>query len=192
LFALKGFNQTKISDIVKEAGVAQGTFYWYFKNKEEIILELIHKGQEKLLKVIEQGYRKEAGTVEDMIGSSTRLMSDLFVFAAENRSLMILLFIKGYGTGLSIQAAVSETFLAMEEAFGKNIKRAVELGMLEDTIELSLRATMLTSLVTGTISRWLFGPMRELDYKPEIPPETIAEKVVAFEFNGLIGRNHFE
>jgi AcrR family transcriptional regulator len=37
LFILKGYEQTAVSDIVKEAHVAQGTFYYYFKTKEEIL-----------------------------------------------------------------------------------------------------------------------------------------------------------
>lgn len=37
LFASKGYEQTSVSDIVKKIGVAQGTFYYYFKSKEEVI-----------------------------------------------------------------------------------------------------------------------------------------------------------
>ncbi|MBX0312473.1 MAG: TetR/AcrR family transcriptional regulator, partial [Sulfurihydrogenibium sp.] len=31
LFSTKGYHETKVSDIVEKAGVAQGTFYLYFK-----------------------------------------------------------------------------------------------------------------------------------------------------------------
>jgi AcrR family transcriptional regulator len=37
LFLKKGYNETTISDIVKTAGVAQGTFYYYFKTKDEVL-----------------------------------------------------------------------------------------------------------------------------------------------------------
>src|SRR5262245_44500387 len=33
VFAAKGYTATRVSDIVREAGVAQGTFYLYFKSK---------------------------------------------------------------------------------------------------------------------------------------------------------------
>ncbi|MBW7456703.1 TetR/AcrR family transcriptional regulator [Paenibacillus sepulcri] len=36
LFQTKGYEHTSVSDIVKKIGVAQGTFYYYFKSKEEI------------------------------------------------------------------------------------------------------------------------------------------------------------
>jgi AcrR family transcriptional regulator len=34
LFLENGYEETAVSDIVKKAGVAQGTFYYYFKSKE--------------------------------------------------------------------------------------------------------------------------------------------------------------
>lgn len=44
LFITKGINKTSISDIVQKAGVAKGTFYLYFKDKEDIRNRLlIHK-----------------------------------------------------------------------------------------------------------------------------------------------------
>jgi len=43
LFIEKGFNQTKVSDIVKRIGVSQGIFYYYFKSKDEIIDEIVHR-----------------------------------------------------------------------------------------------------------------------------------------------------
>ena len=45
-FATHGYHQTKISDIVREAGVAQGTFYWHFKSKEAIAEEIVLTGRE--------------------------------------------------------------------------------------------------------------------------------------------------
>ncbi|MEL6347915.1 MAG: TetR/AcrR family transcriptional regulator [Myxococcota bacterium] len=39
-FVADGYNRTSISSIVREAGVAQGTFYLYFKNKEALLNDL--------------------------------------------------------------------------------------------------------------------------------------------------------
>lgn len=41
LFLKQGFHPVMVSDIVKAAGVAQGTFYYYFKTKDEILEALI-------------------------------------------------------------------------------------------------------------------------------------------------------
>ena len=40
LFANKGIAQTSMDEIAKSAGVAKGTIYLYFKNKEEIIFAI--------------------------------------------------------------------------------------------------------------------------------------------------------
>lgn len=41
LFRVQGIENTSVSDIVKRAGVAQGTFYWYYKSKEELINKIV-------------------------------------------------------------------------------------------------------------------------------------------------------
>ncbi|WP_456423539.1 TetR/AcrR family transcriptional regulator [Thermococcus sp.] len=40
LFAKKGFDKTTVDEIVAKAGVAKGTFYLYFKSKDDLIKEL--------------------------------------------------------------------------------------------------------------------------------------------------------
>jgi len=40
LFADRGYAQTRILDICREAGVAKGLFYWYFDTKEEVFRDL--------------------------------------------------------------------------------------------------------------------------------------------------------
>jgi AcrR family transcriptional regulator len=37
LFMMKGYDETSVNMIVEEAGIAKGTFYHYFKTKEEIL-----------------------------------------------------------------------------------------------------------------------------------------------------------
>ena len=41
VISIKGFKEASIQDITEEAGVAKGTFYTYFKTKEEIVEELL-------------------------------------------------------------------------------------------------------------------------------------------------------
>ncbi|MGD8890514.1 MAG: helix-turn-helix domain-containing protein, partial [Desulfobacterales bacterium] len=38
VFAQQGFHQSTVSQIAKEAGVADGTIYLYFKNKNDILV----------------------------------------------------------------------------------------------------------------------------------------------------------
>lgn len=56
LFRVSGYEETSVSDIVKKVGVAQGTFYYYFKSKEDALdavidyyIDLYNEGLERLL-----------------------------------------------------------------------------------------------------------------------------------------------
>lgn len=53
-FTTKGFSKTSISDIVKDAGVAKGTFYLYFKDKYDIRNKLISHKSSQLFKLAVQ------------------------------------------------------------------------------------------------------------------------------------------
>ncbi|QTA37434.1 TetR/AcrR family transcriptional regulator [Thermosipho ferrireducens] len=48
LFGRKGYSKTQISEITQNAGVAQGTFYIYYKRKKEILEELVMKTNRNL------------------------------------------------------------------------------------------------------------------------------------------------
>lgn len=41
LFNEKGYENTSVNDIIKKAGVAKGTFYYYFTSKEEIMNDVV-------------------------------------------------------------------------------------------------------------------------------------------------------
>lgn len=43
LFGAKGFEKATVIDILDAAGIAKGTFYYYFKSKEEVLDALIDK-----------------------------------------------------------------------------------------------------------------------------------------------------
>ncbi|WP_430102644.1 TetR/AcrR family transcriptional regulator [Paenibacillus validus] len=184
-FAKHGYHNTKISDIVADAGVAQGTFYWYFKSKEAIGLEIIRSGRERLLQVIAKGYRSQSGSVSEMVEGSQRLLKDIFQFADENRYFMELLLTGGEDE--SIRRASKETRIDMEEAFRRNIERATELGMLPGSMNLHMRAALLVSLIEGVIARWLFGPIHPNSDLARLTAEELAAETVRFEFFGLLG-----
>jgi TetR/AcrR family fatty acid metabolism transcriptional regulator len=48
-FAKKGFYNTKVSEIASEAGVADGTIYLYFKNKDDLLISLFEDRMEWII-----------------------------------------------------------------------------------------------------------------------------------------------
>lgn len=52
VFAKKGFFNARISDIAKEAQVADGTIYLYFNNKFDILISVFEQETEKLIEQV--------------------------------------------------------------------------------------------------------------------------------------------
>ncbi len=68
LFMSQGINNTSISDIADQAGVAKGTFYLYFKDKYDINNKLICHKSSQLFRNASAGlddHAEEASTFED-------------------------------------------------------------------------------------------------------------------------------
>lgn len=53
VFAERGVAKTAVSDVVRAAGVAQGTFYLYFESKDDLVLEVVRGMIEELTGMIE-------------------------------------------------------------------------------------------------------------------------------------------
>jgi AcrR family transcriptional regulator len=49
LFFIKGYKQTSIESIIKKIGVAKGTFYYYFKSKEDLMDKLVKRMTNQIL-----------------------------------------------------------------------------------------------------------------------------------------------
>ncbi len=61
VFAKNGFYDTRVSDVAKAAGVADGTIYLYFKSKDEILLSLFEDRVRSLLSYLEEELPKIPG-----------------------------------------------------------------------------------------------------------------------------------
>lgn len=66
VFAKNGFYATRVSEIAKAAGVADGTIYLYFKNKDDVLISIFEDGITRLLEIIREVAASEA-TVEQRI-----------------------------------------------------------------------------------------------------------------------------
>jgi AcrR family transcriptional regulator len=55
VFAEKGYHASTVRDVVAEAGVAIGTFYFYFPDKETLFVYLYEETADFLLQAISQG-----------------------------------------------------------------------------------------------------------------------------------------
>jgi AcrR family transcriptional regulator len=60
LFAEKGFKQASMSELCKMTGVAEGTIFYHFKNKEELFVAIL----EDLKRDIIDAFHRQAGQTE--------------------------------------------------------------------------------------------------------------------------------
>jgi AcrR family transcriptional regulator len=52
IFIRKGYEKTSVSDVVKTVGIAQGTFYYYFKSKEELLTAILERFAEHMAEAV--------------------------------------------------------------------------------------------------------------------------------------------
>ena len=73
LFTTKGTNATAISDIVRQAGVAKGTFYLYFKDKYDIKNKLVaHKTSDLFQKAGRSMREAQVNGLENLVMGALR------------------------------------------------------------------------------------------------------------------------
>ncbi|MEA1907201.1 MAG: TetR/AcrR family transcriptional regulator [Euryarchaeota archaeon] len=69
LFLENGYEETTISEIVRNAGVAQGTFYHYFKSKDEVLSAITDRWIEEIRAGMEDiASRDGSDAIEKIIG----------------------------------------------------------------------------------------------------------------------------
>ena len=66
VFARKGFYATRVSEIAKAAGVADGTIYLYFKNKDDVLVSIFEDRITRLLTVLRDEIERAEGFDEKL------------------------------------------------------------------------------------------------------------------------------
>ena len=62
IFARHGFYAAKVADVAKEAGVADGTIYLYFKSKDELLISLFERRMHQLNGALKRRDCRQAAT----------------------------------------------------------------------------------------------------------------------------------
>lgn len=83
LFGQKGYHNTSVVDITQAAEVGHGTFYLYFKGKEEIFRELVRHLNHELRKTIAAAVEG----IDDRLEMERKGFQTFFDFARDHRNL---------------------------------------------------------------------------------------------------------
>lgn len=89
-FVAKGFRNTSLQEIVAEIGLTRGAFYHHFKNKEEILYELIRVIQSELADYVETCAMKNEDHWEQLVSGCVA-----FVEKAIDKDTINILLVDG-------------------------------------------------------------------------------------------------
>ncbi|MCC6621973.1 MAG: TetR/AcrR family transcriptional regulator [Deltaproteobacteria bacterium] len=146
VFAQNGFYNAKVSQIAKEAGVADGTIYLYFKNKEDILIQVFIDSMDEILRRQEDA----VGLIEDPVERLVIFTRVHFESVAESRALAEV---------ITVELRQSSKFMRNTDMkpFGRYlgiIRRIVDDG--------SRTGTFAPALDSRIIARAIFGAIDEL------------------------------
>ncbi|WP_141540249.1 TetR family transcriptional regulator [Bacillus cereus] len=88
-FREKGIEKTKISDIVKSAGIAQGTFYLYFSSKLSVIPAIAEVMVEKMIGAVEEKVQNRSSFLDTF----SKIVDAIFDFIKEHHDIQALIYV---------------------------------------------------------------------------------------------------
>ncbi|MBU1209058.1 MAG: TetR/AcrR family transcriptional regulator [Pseudomonadota bacterium] len=146
VFAEKGFYNSRVSEIAKEANVADGTIYLYFKNKDDILISLF---EEEFGQIVENT-RKELEKEKDPLQKIRRFAVMHLSIVAKQQQL---------GEVLGVEVRQSSKF--MKEYINKPFIEYLNL-IRSIVIEGQERGFIRKDLTPGIMKRALFGALDEM------------------------------
>jgi AcrR family transcriptional regulator len=90
-FAQKGYESTRLDDVANRAGIAKGTVYLYFKNKETLFRAVLRDQITHVLGDFEAYAQKSSGSADDLIRELLSRQYSELVQNAKARSIVRLL-----------------------------------------------------------------------------------------------------
>jgi len=176
IFAKKGFFKAKVSDIAKEAQVADGTIYLYFENKDDILISLFEDQMHLVLENMRQQLSKEdnaAKKIERFAVTHLKLIES-------NKNVAEI-----------IQVELRQSTKFMKEY--KNERFMEYLNLIAEIIEEGQKSGVFNKAIIPDIAkRAFFGALDEmsrfwvLSSRKKYDIETAAEQISGYFLNGYM------
>lgn len=175
IFSQKGYFNSKISEIARLAGVADGTIYLYFKNKDDLLISLF---EEKMGEVVED--------VRARVGDGGSALSRLRIFIRNHMDLLV----REAGLIEVIQVELRQSNKFMKEYVP--VKFLEYLDVISGILEDGKREGVFRPDLNVTLARRaIFGALDEislayvLSRKRKYDPAAAAEEVYRIFADGL-------
>lgn len=174
VFARNGYFNSKVADIAREAGVADGTVYLYFKSKEEILHSIFDRSVEEGL----DAARKRVAEIEDPREKLRQIALLHLERLGADRDLAVVFQVELRGSTKFMEefsAAGFAEYLAL-------IRSTFEEGQRAGLFRPELKATVVAKILFGALdemaTNWILSKRR---YK--LAP--MADQVLDIFLNGV-------
>lgn len=146
VFARSGFFNAKVADVAREAGVADGTVYLYFKNKDDILVSIFNHVMDEAL---ERG-RRNLAEVEEPVEKLKKIVSAHLDRLGRDRDLAIV---------FQVELRSSTKFMEQFSA----TKLTEYLDLIRSVVEEGQRRGVFRKeLKTKIVAKVLFGALDEM------------------------------
>ncbi|MEO0266114.1 MAG: TetR/AcrR family transcriptional regulator [candidate division WOR-3 bacterium] len=150
IFGQKGFYETKMDDIAREAGIAKGTLYLYFKSKEELYECLIKIG----LNLIEQAILEILEAPKSFSEKLKEIIAYIIDILSDNREFVLRIMYE-----MPLAQIWKEDFKQkifgegqrLAESFRKFVIEGINVGFFNE-----YDPDILTNVLIGAITRPVF------------------------------------
>lgn len=151
VFAERQYLDTNVADIVERAGVSHGTFYTYFKSKEEIFKEVTVGLQEVMLATHEHTPREPSLSLLDRVERSNRAYLEAYREQAE--LFAVVEQVASFNDEFrEIRREIRNRFVDRSE---RAISRMQDQGIVLDDFDPRYAASALGSMVDRFAYVWL-------------------------------------
>lgn len=178
VFERGGYHSTHVEDVIREAGIARGTFYLHFTSKHEVFAALVERMFSIFLEVRPAEPIPDGGgaaAAEATLRASYRV---IFSTLREHRRLARLLFEEAVGLDKGFSDALATHYRAWHDRVRATLERFRETGAARGDLDAEMTAEMVLGIVERLARRYLFAePAPDLD--------RLVDAVVALEMRGI-------
>ncbi len=174
VFANFGYFNSKVSDIAREAGIADGTVYLYFKSKDEILHSIFDRA---MAEFISEG-KKEIEDLSDPVARLTRIAELHLERLGADRDLAIVFQVELRGSTKFMQEFSAAGFGEYLDLIRQSIADGQETGRFKRNIKPIVAAKILYGSLDEMVTNWILS-------KRSYPLAPMAGMVLKIFFGGI-------
>src|ERR671934_1473975 len=153
VFARAGYYSSRVSDIAREAGIASGTIYLYFKTKEEILVTLFREKMAEFVAFL----RREIADEADPEAKLRRLVRLHFTVLEQSPALAEVVQVELRQGHKFFRGASAHEVSAYFALIGSVLEEGIARGQIRREVPVKLATKMLFGAMDQVATSWVLG-----------------------------------